>query len=217
MTRIPSAFLLMVFASLLGREAPAVEQVVVLGLFKDKAVIRIDGQQRILAAGATSPEGVTLISSNSSEAVLEIDGTRRTYTLGTHIGSSFRPPLPGATVSVAPDSHGMYRVNGSINGFQVEFVVDTGATLISMNRNEAKRMGLDYRMEGREALSNTASGLSKIYLVNLDQVRVGDIELNDVPGAVHDGDHPVMILLGNSFLSQIDLLRQGELLQLKEK
>jgi aspartyl protease family protein len=195
----------------------AVEKITVIGLFKDKAIVNIDGKQHVLTAGKTSPEGVKLISSNSREAVLEINGKKDTYTLGTHISSEFTPPSPGTTVTIAPDSSGMYEVNGSINGFQVKFVVDTGATLISMNKHNANRIGLNYKLEGQESVAQTASGYSKIYLVNLKEVLVGDIKLQNIQGAVHDDDFPKVILLGNSFLNRVNLSRDGSLLQLEHK
>ena len=211
------ALVILLLLGLSARDATAVSEVVVLGLFRDRAVVKIDGQQRVLSVGKSSPEGVTLVSSNSREAVLEIDGKQATYTLGTQIGTRFQPPAPGTTVTIAPDISGMYQVGGSINGFQVEFIVDTGATVVALNRNEARRMGIDYRMLGRKAVSDTAAGPDPVYLVNLSRVRVGDIELTDVQGAVHEGDHPTAILLGNSFLGRVDLQRQGDLLLLKSK
>ena len=108
-------------------------------------------------------------------------------------------------------------MNGSINGFQVDFVVDTGATLISMNKHQAKRIGLDYKLTGKEARSSTASGLSKIYIVRLDKVRVGDIEISNVEGAVHDSDFPKVILLGNTFLNRVNMKREGKILQLQDR
>ncbi|MBM2830457.1 MAG: aspartyl protease [Gammaproteobacteria bacterium] len=195
----------------------AVEKIVIVGLFKDKAIVELDGKQRILIAGKTSPEGVTLISADSKEAVLEIDGEQKTYTLGTHIGSSFNAASEGTIVTIAPDENGHYFVNGSINGFQVNFVVDTGATLIAMNRNQAKRLGLNYKLDGEEGRSHTAAGIAKIYLVKLKKVKVGDIELRDIEGAVHDSDFPEIILLGNSFLSKVDMNREGRILQLQKK
>lgn len=212
-----AAVIVLLILGPVGGDAAAVREVVVLGLFRDRAVVELDGQQRLLSVGKPSPEGVKLISSNSREAVLEIDGKQATYVLGTRINTQFQAPPPGTTVTVAPDTSGMYRVGGSINGFQVDFIIDTGATVVSLNRNEARRMGIDYRMQGRKALSDTAAGPDQVYLVNLSRVRVGDIELADVQGAVHDGDHPTTILLGNSFLGRVDLQRQGGLLQLKGK
>jgi len=202
---------------ILSVNVSAVDKITISGLFNDKAVVTIDGKQRLLKVGKPSPEGVLLISANAKEAVIEIDGEQKTYTLGRHIGSSFKKPVAGNTVSIAPDRGGMYEVNGSINGFQVKFLVDTGATSISMNRGHAKRIGINYKMEGKEGLSQTASGLSKIYIVNLKTVMVGGIKLNDVQAAVHDGDFPRVILLGNTFLGRVKMIREGQMLKLEEK
>jgi aspartyl protease family protein len=215
--RIPRGIAALLLATLLAPEAPAVEKIVVLGLFRDRAILSIDGTQRVLVAGQESPEGVLLISADSSSAVIEFNGRRESYSLGAHIMSEFVAPAAGSTVMVAPDEQGMYRVNGSINGFQVAFIVDTGATLIAMNRDEATRIGIDYRMEGRESQAATASGIGRVFLVNLDSVRVGEIELKDVAAAVHDGEFPLVMLLGNSFLNRVDLQREGRLLQIRGK
>jgi len=194
----------------------AIEKITVVGLFTDKAIVKIDGKQRLLKKGEPSPEGVTLISANSRKVVLEIDGKQDTYTLGTHIGTNYSEPSAETTVTIAPDSMGMYEVNGSINGFQVRFVVDTGATLIAMNSDHARRIGINYKLDGVESVTETASGYAKSYLVKLDKVRVGDIELHDVPGSVQEGDFPTVILLGNSFLSKVNMTRDGRILQLKK-
>ena len=157
-----------IFCILFSHAINAVDKIVVIGLFKGKAIVQLDGKQRVLIGGKASPEGVILISANSEEAILEIAGVRKNYTIGTHIGSTFTKPTGQKTVTIAPDRQGMYRVNGSINDFQVKFMVDTGATLISMNKHQAKRIGLDYKMKGVQALSSTASGMAKIYLMKLN-------------------------------------------------
>lgn len=195
---------------------PAADDITILGLFRDRAIIRINGHRETLTVGETTDSGVRLISADSTSAVLEIDGRQRTYGLGEHIGGRYSEASPRHVVTVAPDGQGMYFVNGSINNFQVRFVVDTGATLIAMNRQQARRIGLDYRLEGRRSSSSTASGIAPVYIVTLDKVRVGDIELHDVKAAVHDSDFPETILLGNSFLSRISLNREGRLLELQQ-
>jgi len=195
----------------------AVEKITISGLFKNKAIVTIDGKQRLLKVGEPSPEGVLLISANAKEAVIEIDGKQKTYTLGQHIGSIFKKPTGRNTVSIAPDRGGFYEVNGSINGFQVKFLVDTGATAISMNKHQAQRIGINYKFEGKEGLSETASGLDKIYIVNLKTVMVGGIKLHDVQAAIHDGDFPRIILLGNTFLGRVKMIREGQMLMLEEK
>lgn len=207
---------LLLLLLLAATSVSAVSEINIVGLFKDRAIVELDGVRRMLVKGKISPEGVLLVSADSKEAVLEINGKKNTYKLGTRISNMSVEPTGQIIETVAPDNTGMYFVNGSINGFIVTFMVDTGATLISMNRHQAKRFGIDYKMEGEQAVSNTASGRDKVYLVNLKQVKVGNIELNNVQGAVHDGDFPQVILLGNSFLGRVDLKREGKLLKLKK-
>ena len=196
--------------------AAAVSKITVVGLFKDTAIVVIDGTRRLLRSGDTSPEGVTLVSATSSEAVLEIDGERKRYGLGGQIGGSYaRSEQP--KVRIWPTPNHMYLVTGSINGFPVDFIVDTGATLVSLSGREARRLGIDYRVVGTPGHSSTASGIEKIYLVKLDKVRVGDIELRNVQGAVHDGDFPPATLLGMSFLGRLTMRQEGQVLELEKK
>lgn len=195
----------------------AIDKIVVNGLFKNKAIVTIDGKQRVLRKDQVSPEGALLIESNSKEAIIEINGEQKTYTLGSHIGASFTAPTEGKKLILTPDSAGMYNVSGSINGSHVAFVVDTGATLVSMNSNIAKKLGIDYKLTGKEGQSYTASGKSKIYIVNLKKVKVGDIELHNVKGAVHEGNFPLITLLGMSFISKLDIKREGRIMELHKK
>ncbi|MGH8520094.1 MAG: retropepsin-like aspartic protease family protein [Gammaproteobacteria bacterium] len=189
----------------------------VVGLFKDKAILDINGKQRLLAAGHQAPEGITLISANSKEAVIEVEGKRGTYALGNRIGSQFAAATAGAAVRISPNPMGMYNVGGAINGYAVSFMVDTGATQVAMNKHLARRLGIDYRLIGTEGASSTASGIVKSFGVTLKKVRVGDIELMDVPATVIDGDFPTETLLGMSFLSRVDMDREGRLMVLRKK
>lgn len=195
----------------------AVDKIVINGLFKDEAIVSIDGKQRVLRKGKASPEGVLLIESNSKEAIIEIDGQQKAYVLGTEFGGNFSRPTSGKKLIITPDSGNMYNIHGSINGFPVAFVVDTGATLVSMNSNVAKKLGIDYKLNGQRGLSNTASGQSKIYIINLKKVKVGDIELYNVKGAVHEGSFPLTTLLGMSFLGKLDMKREGRIMELEKK
>lgn len=196
-------------------EALAIE-LSILGLFRDKAIVKIDGKQRILKLGKASPEGVLLISSNSDEAVLEIDGVQNSYRLGRHIGSTFkRDEHP--EVSIYKDELGMFQVVGTINNFPVNFLVDTGASHIAMNRNEARRLGIDFRQYGQRGYANTANGAVKTWTITLNKVTVGDVTLTNVKAFVNDSDSPHKILLGMSFLGQLEMKNEGSSLKLKKK
>jgi len=195
----------------------AADQIRVLGLFRDKALVEIDGKRHMLVTGKAAEEGVLLISATSEEAIIENNGVRETYTLDSRISGSYDKPSGIRTVIITPDEQGMYWVNGSINDVQMKFVVDTGASLISMNRHAADRLGIDYKSEGIKTVSNTAAGLDQVYVVQLKKVKIGDIVLRDVYAAIHDDEFPSVTLLGNSFLNRVDMEREGRILKFKKK
>lgn len=188
----------------------------VLGLFRDKAVFSINGNQRSLAPGQTSPEGITLISASSDGAVLEVNGKRRHYPLGSQVNTQLAAPKHTA-VQVYPNPHGMYTTVGSINGLLVNFLVDTGATFIALNANEAKRLGLSYRLGGQRTVVSTASGMTEAFLVKLAKVKIGEIELRDVDAAVIVGDSPTEVLLGMSFLGKLEIQYKNKVMELRKK
>jgi aspartyl protease family protein len=190
-------------------------KIVVVGLFSGQAVIEINNTQRLLKAGKTSPEGVTLISATSQSAVLEIDGVQKKYLLGSHIGTNFGPAPEETVVSLWP-TNGMYLTPGTINGYSVDFLVDTGASSIALNAATAKRLNIDY-IKSRPVAVKTASGIVKAYPVKLDLVQVGDIKLHNVEAVVLDGAEPSRALLGMTFLGQLDMHRNGERMDLKKK
>ncbi len=187
------------------------------GLLGSKAVLMIDGQRRIVAQGSSSPEGVKLLAIEQETVVLEVNGQREEYTLGSGaVSTSFSRPSK-VTEQIYKDLTGMYRTIGSINGYPVGFLVDTGATAVAMSSNEAKRLGINYQLKGRAIYVNTASGQAKAFRVLLDSVGVGSIKLNNVDAVVIDGPHPREVLLGMSFLGRVKLQNQGEIMVLETR
>lgn len=207
-----AALIILLNSAVAWSETP---KIVVVGLFNGQAVLEIDQKQRILKVGKTSPEGVKLISASSEVAVLEIDGVRQEYRLGSHIGTNYTPPVEQPVVSLWP-TNGMYKTAGSINGYSVDFLVDTGASAIALNAATARRLGIDF-LKGRVIGVRTASGTERAYQVTLDAVQVGDIKLYNVGGIVIDGLEPQRALLGMTFLGQLEIQHNGERMDLKKK
>ncbi|RME34051.1 MAG: TIGR02281 family clan AA aspartic protease [Gammaproteobacteria bacterium] len=197
--------------------AQAQRRIVVKGLLPGMAVVSLDGREVVLKKGQKAVEGLRLIDADSRKAVIEVDGIRGTYRLNEQIGGGFTPAPEKARVRVWPDASGMYMVSGSINGFPVDFLVDTGATLIAMNEAQARRLGIDYKLEGKPGHTSTASGIAQTWYVVLREVRVGDIRLENVPAAVIKGSHPSEVLLGNSFLNRLKMERHGQALELIQR
>ena len=196
--------------------AIAAPDVRVVGLFKERAVLTIDGRQRILRVGQTSPEGVRLISADSEAAVLEVDGRQIRASLDARVSAS-KKLRPTSEVQIRRDKTGMYSTVGSINGLPVNFLVDTGATQIAMNAAHARRLGIDYRVVGEPAAVTTASRVERAWAVMLDTVKVGEIELRNIAAVVLEGAQPGTILLGMSFLGKLQISNEGQLMTLRQK
>ena len=194
----------------------AVSQVEVQALFGGKAVVMIDGQRRNLGIGETSPEGVKLISADSKQAVLEVDGNTKSYKPGGAISLSYAKP-EHLEEKVYADDRGMFRSVGTINGRTVRFLLDTGATTVAMNKSQAKKLGVDYRMKGERIVVSTASENVKGYRVRLKTVSLGKIKQRNVEAMVIDGDHPGPILLGMSFLGKLKVEKEGKAMTIRQR
>ena len=94
-------------------------------------------------------------------------------------------------------------------------LVDTGATMVALPAADAVRFGINYK-NGRPAYVNTANGAVPAYLVKLDSVKVGDIELHQVDAVVQEQGLPI-ILLGMSFLNRTEMRREGEQMVLTKR
>ena len=202
-------------AVLLAADVFASPEIRVDGLFKDKAVLTINGRMRVLKIGETSPEGVRLISSDSKKAELEVERERLTLGISEHISSNFVAPSK-KEVRIPRGQGGHYFVGGFINGHRVEYMLDTGATKIAMSGNQAKQLNIDLRSAKRGGVS-TANGVVEGAVVTLDKVTVGSITLRSVPITVIAGDFPAQILLGNSFLSRVEMNEVEGVMVLREK
>lgn len=197
--------------------APAAD-VAVIGLFSGKAVLVIDGgKPRTLKAGETSPEGVRLISATSESAVVETGGKRQTLTPGqsSYISAAGTGPV-GASVTLSADTRGHFVTTGAINGNTIQFLVDTGATAVTLSSADARRLGINY-LAGPRSYSQTANGVVPAYRVKLDSVRVGDITANNVDAIVIEGNVLPIALLGMSFLNRMEMKRDGMTMTLTKR
>lgn len=186
------------------------------GLFKGAAVLTINGQQVMLREGMSGPAGVRLISATSRSALVDIDGKRHEMALHAAIGGQFQEAATRQVV-IRKSAGDQYLVHGSINGQSVQFLVDTGATTVAMNEAEARRLGLQYRIDGQEGQVVTASGIAKSWRVTLDSVKVGEIEVPNVSAVVVQGGYPVQVLLGMTYLNHVKLQEQNSVLMLERK
>ncbi|MFO1305482.1 MAG: TIGR02281 family clan AA aspartic protease [Burkholderiales bacterium] len=201
-------------AALHAGPAAAVD-VVVSGLFTNKAVVQVDGGPlRTLAIGESTPEGVKLVAVERDAAVLEIDGQRTTRGLGQARLGRAAPAVQSAVLTA--DLAGHFSADGSINGKPVRFLVDTGATVTALPAAEARRLGLDLA-KSEPVLLRTANGTARARKIVLDAVTVGGVTLYGVETVVMEGDGLTMPLLGMSFLNRMDMKREGSVLTLTKR
>jgi len=193
----------------------AVDRVKVMALFPGKAMLSIDGRNRMLTQGDTSPEGVKLLSADPDQAVVEYGGQRQTLRLGSSVASSYKRKTR-LEARVLLDNQGAYSIQGSINGRSLAMVVDTGANLVALSEAQARRLNLDYARRGERTMVSTASGRVRAWSIRLNRVKIGDIEQRNVPAVVIQGNMPEKVLLGMSFLSGLQVRHQGNLMLLSK-
>ncbi len=198
----------------LGDDQFVLEDIAVLVLYTDTAMISIGDKRQMLRSGERSNEGVLLVSANSREAVLEYDDRRVTMGLSSEISAAFEKPKT-RVVTVPLNERGQYLTAGSINGMPVKMLIDTGATAVAMSASAAKRLRLE-PTGGRSQVS-TAGGMVSSTQVVLDRVQVGDIVLSNVRAVIVDGEYPKTILLGMTFLRQVEIQESAGVMVLKSR
>lgn len=109
------------------------------------------------------------------------------------------------------NKYGHYVATGQINGQSVEFLLDTGATVVAIPEHIAAQLNLE---KGQSYLSQTANGDSLSYETSLDTLMLGDIVMTNVPASISSGMEFDEILLGMSFLKHLQLTQQGKLLRI---
>lgn len=114
-------------------------------------------------------------------------------------------------VVLQQNHYGHYVVNGNINNAPVTFLLDTGATSVSIPESVANSIGLQKQ---NSYFVNTANGRIKVYQTTLDVLRIGEINLYNVDANINPNDNTPEILLGMSALKQIEFRQQGKQLTL---
>ena len=202
--------------SLAALTAQANSNIAFTGSLGSKALLMIKGSPRTVAVGATV-DGVKLVSMSGGQAVIDAGGQRQTLVLGgspVSVGGA-GGGAGGSQIVLTAGTGGHFLTDGQINGRIVRFMVDTGATAVSMSSSDAERIGLDYK-RGQPVRINTANGVIQGYTVMLNSVRVGDVEIYNVLATVASRDMPY-VLLGNSFLSRFQMKRENDQLTLDKR
>ena len=187
-----------------------------VGVAENTAILVIDGARpKMMRVGQTGRAGVKLLSVTGDEAIVEVDGEQIALRLGDQ---PYSPPVAvdRASVTLVSNAQGHFFTTGTINGATVRLIVDTGASMVSMGPEHARRAGIDY-LSGEKGYANTANGVAVVHRVQLNKVQVGDIVLHNVAGLVHSSMDLPVVLLGMSFLSRLNMQRNGDTLTLTKR
>lgn len=193
------------------------QSVALQGMLGNKALLIVDGAPPKTVAPGQTFMGVKVISTAGDQAVIEVAGRRETLRVGeapASVGGGGAAGSGGRIVLTA-GTGGHFLTDGRINGQQVRFMVDTGATAVAIPEPEARRMGLAYK-DGRMSMASTANGIVSTWQLKLSSVRIGDVEVHDVDASVIPGSMPY-ILLGNSFLNRFQMKRENEQMVLERR
>ena len=199
-------------ASLPARAA----DVSLIGTFDTKAAILSinSGPPRTVKVGQRVG-GVLLIAVERDRATVEIDGKRRVLVHGQTYTGSGAAATGVQSVTLSAGAGGHFITEGQINGGSIRFVVDTGATAIAIPASDAIRLRIDYR-SGQRGMTQTAAGPAPVYIVTLDSVRIGNIELFNIDAMVIEQGLPIA-LLGNTFLNRMEMRREGQTMTLTRR
>lgn len=195
-------------AALVAGQAQA-QAVALTGVLGQRALLMVNGgAPRSVAVGETY-QGVKVLAVQGDQAQLEVGGRRIAVRLGDSPASvGTRGPNASGRIVLKSDSRGHFIGQGRINGQLMQFMVDTGATTVSLGAPDAERMGIAYK-NGAPVTMNTANGQAQGWRIRLDSVRVGDLELSSLDAVVVPLAMPY-VLLGNNFLARLQMTRSNE-------
>lgn len=200
--------------ALAAATAAQAQSLTLSGRMGERALLVIDGRPHTLAVGQTAA-GVRLLRWSGDSVEVERAGSTHVLRLGgapAQVGAAAAPG-GGREIVIPAASGGHFVTRGSINGRSTSFMVDTGATLVSIGRSDAERLGLNLQ-GARQAVTQTANGPVTVQTLTLASLRVGEVELNNIQAIVLPAAMP-HVLLGNSWLGRFQMRRENDIMRLE--
>lgn len=191
----------------------------IVGLSKHKVVIMDDSSShKVLNIGDITNSGLQLMSSSSSAAVFKDEhGQLISMGISDEISAAYSSNQDEFnTETIELNKNNQYLTTINISGKDVNSIIDTGANFITLNKDIATQLGLDYKHNENKIVINTASDKTAGYKVVLPLVKLGNIELINIDAVVIDSEHPDTTLIGMSFLKNLDLQYSGNHVKIKK-
>ena len=154
----------------------------------------------IIVAGLTLAAGA-LIANRLDHST---DAARAPAQPGSAVASAAAPVSSGRrSISIPRDARGHFQTDGRVDGRRIEFMIDTGASVIALTERDAGRLGIRPVRNDFTAQVHTANGIVKAAPVMLNSVDVGGLVVRDVQALVVPGDALGENLLGLSYLTRL--------------
>jgi aspartyl protease family protein len=188
--------------------------VALVGILGNKALLVVDARTpRAIAVGQTY-QGIKVLAVHPEGVTIDVDGVQQNLRMGQS------PLAVGQYKSsnrliLSADKYGHFVSSGTINGKRMQYMVDTGASAVSIGKPDADRMGIKYQNSPRISM-NTANGISLGWVVKLDSVRIGDIEIFGIEAIVTPEKMPY-VLLGNNMLAEFQMTRNNQQMVLEKR
>ena len=116
------------------------------------------------------------------------------------------------SITLQRGRYGQYLVSGTINGAEADFLVDTGASSVSIPVDIADSAGLT---RGAPISISTANGIGTAYRTKIDYLKIGDLEIRNATAHINPGLSDE-VLLGMSILKNYELVQRGDQLVIRE-
>lgn len=194
------------------------QTIVLSGVLGQKALLSVAGAAPRGVAVGQELQGIKVLAVRANAADIEVDGQRQTLRLGDGPISTTAPQGDASgrhRIVMHASSNGHFRSPGQINGRAVDFIVDTGASVVSISQSLADSIGLAYQ-DGARTLLNTANGQVVGWQTRLNSVRLGNVEIFNVDALVSPSPMP-FVLLGNSYLTRFQMMRTNDELVLEQR
>jgi aspartyl protease family protein len=147
-----------------------------------------------LAAGVIVPKYAARVHSDNPSPTM----------MAAHPDSLAQPTTPDSrSVVIPPGPNGHFEVEGRVDGRRMDFMVDTGASVIALTAHDAAMLGVHPSDSEYVAAVITANGVVRAAPVRLDRVEIDDIEVRDVAAMVMPEGALADNLLGLSFLRRL--------------
>jgi clan AA aspartic protease (TIGR02281 family) len=120
------------------------------------------------------------------------------------------------TMTVAAGVYGQFWISGSANGVAMTFLADTGASDITFNKSDARRLGIDVSRLHFDGQASTANGVARTASARIDRLSVGPFTFTDTPVSIIEGDL-AFPLLGMALLQRMNISISSGMLTLSSE